>query len=305
MILYLKYRPKTFGQIVGNKEIINSLEKMTDNPETCPHAILLQGETGCGKTTISRIIADKLGVKGADFTEMDSADFRGIDTVRTIRKQVMFAAREGKYRLFLMDECHKLTGDAQSALLKILEDTPKHVFFILATTDPQKLLKTIRGRCSVFTVKPLHEIEMSKLLKKVVRKEREELDDLVYEQIIQDAVGRPRNALQILDQVLRVDKDLRLATAKKTAEEESESIELCRALLAGNGWKKVSNILRKLNEQGQDAESIRRHVLGYANAILLKSENDVAALVIAEFFESFYFIGFPGLTASCYAVIKG
>ena len=303
MSLYLKYRPADWNDVTGNDEIISSLSKMVDDKETCPHSFLLVGPTGCGKTTIGRIIANKLGCKGSDFREVDSADFRGIDTVREIRKQSQFRPLEGPCRVWLIDECHKMTNDAQNALLKILEDTPRHVYFILATTDPQKLLPTIKGRCSTFQVKPLSDSQMMKLLRSVVKAEEASLAKVVYEQIIQDSLGHPRNALQVLDQVLRVEHEKQLEVASRAAEEQSQSIELCRALISGKSWREINTILNGLKDQ--EAESIRRHVLGYCQAVLLKSENDQAAAVIEAFWEPFFNIGFPGLVFACYSSVKG
>jgi DNA polymerase III gamma/tau subunit len=204
----------------------------------------------------------------------------------------------------LIHNCHKITGDAANALLKILEDTPKHVYFILCTTDPQKLLATIKGRCSQFQVKPLNEIQMKALLRHVVREENETLAKEIYEQIVQDSLGHPRNALQILEQVLSVPEDKRLEIARQTAEEQSQVIELCRALLAKAGWKTIAKILTGLKDQ--EAESIRRVVLGYCQAVLLKEENYQAALILEEFITPFYDSGWPQLTYSCISVqMKG
>ena len=302
MSLYHKYRPQTLEEIQGNSEVTGALEGMLGDLRVCPHAFLLSGPTGCGKTTIGRIIANRLGCKGNDFREIDSTDFRGIDSVRDIRKQSVYKALEGPCRVWLIDECHKMTNDAQNALLKMLEDTPPHIYFVLCTTDPQKLLKTIKGRCSTFVVKPLNERQMFKLLRSVIKAEGESLPKVVYDQITQDSFGHPRNALQILDQVLRVDPEQRLETAKRSAEEQSESIALCRALINGEGWKSVKGILNGLKDQ--DPEGIRRHVMGYAQSVLLKSENDKAALVLEEFLEPFFNTGFPGLVYACYSVTK-
>ena len=302
MSLYLKYRPQTFDGVVGNAEAVASIQNMVKDPETCPHVFLLHGPTGCGKTTIGRIIANELNCEGNDLSELDTADFRGIDTIREIRKQSQFVPLESDVRVWILDECHKLTGDAQNALLKILEDTPKHVYFILCTTEPNKLIPTIRGRCSQFQLNTLNEKQMMRLLRTVVKAEGENLARVVYEQIIQDSLGHPRNALQILDQVLRVDPDNRLEVSKRVAEEQSLSIELCRALIKGAGWKEVSTILQGL--KNQDAESIRRHVLGYSESVLLKSDNSRAAHIIEEFYEPLYNVGFPGLVYCCYSVVK-
>jgi len=303
MTLYLRYRPASLEQVLGNDDLIKTLSKMLSNVDDCPHVFLLHGPTGCGKTTIARIIADNLGCRGNDLREVDTADYRGIDTIREVRKQCRFKPLEGRCRVWILDECHRLTSDAQSALLKILEDTPAHVYFILCTTDPQKLLPTIRGRCSEFQVKTLRDKDLLKLLRRVVRSEKESLSKTVYEQIIDDSRGHPRNALQILDQVLKAEPGRRLEVARKVAEEQSQSIELCRALLRKAGWKEVALILKGL--QDQDPESIRRHVLGYCNAVLLKGESDQAAAIMEEFSEPFWNTGKAGLTLACYSVICG
>lgn len=303
MSLYNKYRPTDLNQIKGNSQILLALEGMLADINTCPHAFLLHGPSGCGKTTIGRIIANRLDSKGNDFREVDSADFRGIDTIREIRKGAQFAPMEGLNRVWLIDECHKLTNDAQNALLKILEDPPSHVYFILCTTDPQKLLATIKGRCSQFQVSPLTDIQMLGLLKSVVRAENETLEREVYDQIILDSLGSSRNALQILEQCLNVPSEQRLDIAKRTAAVQSESIALCRALIKGEKWANIKVILEGIKEQ--EPEDIRRLVLGYAQAVLLKSENDRAAAIIEAFWEPTYNIGFPGVVYACYSVTKG
>jgi len=303
MSLYLKYRPTQLTELIGNGNIIPVIQDMLSHLITCPHSILLHGPTGCGKTTIARIMASQLGSKGNDIHEIDTADFRGIDTIREIRKQSQYSPMESPCSVWIIDECQKMTGDAQSALLKILEDTPKHVYFILCTTDPQKLLPTIKGRCSQFQMALLNDSEMFKLLRQVIKAENDSIGKAVYEQIIQDSLGHPRNALVILDQVLRVPKEQRLEIAKKSAEQQSQSIELCRALLANKGWKEVSLILTGLKEQ--EPESIRRHILGYCSAVLLKGENDQAAKILEICSENLYNSHFPGLVLMCYQIIKG
>ena len=302
MSLYLKYRPNSFDEVYGNENICETIQSIIKK-ERKPHAYLFHGPTGCGKTTLGRILADKLGCKGNDLREIDSADFRGIDTVREIRKQAQFKPLESPCRVWLIDECHKLTNDAQNALLKALEDTPSHVYFILCTTDPQKLIVTIKGRCSQFQVHPLSDRQMFKLLRHVVKAEEDTLHKEVYDQIIQDSLGHPRNALQILEQVLNVESEKRLMVAKRSAEIQSQSIELCRALIDTYGWKKVANILEGL--KNEDPENIRRAILGYCQSILLKGENNQAGLVMEYMIEPFYNTGYPGLVFACYSIKCG
>ena len=299
--LYLKHRPKTLDDIIGNKEIVDILKNQLKEKGNIPKSILFHGPTGCGKTTLGRIIATELGAKGADVKEVDAADFRGIDTIREIRRQSAYKPLESPCRVWILDECHKMSNDAQNALLKALEDTPKHIYYILCTTDPQKLIPTIRGRCSQLQVRQLTDKEMKILLRKVVKAEGETISKEVYDQITQDSQGHPRNALQILEQVLSVNEDKRMQVAKRTAEVQSEIIQLCRALIQGASWKNVSTILNGLKTE--DPEKIRRTVLGYCQAVLLKSENNTAAAIMEEFIEPFYNSGFPGVVFACYSVL--
>jgi DNA polymerase III subunit gamma/tau len=303
MSLYLKYRPADLSQVKGNADVVATLEGMLKDTEKCPHSFLLHGPTGCGKTTIGRIIAKRLGCVGNDFKEIDSADFRGIDTIREIRKNSNYKAIEGRCRVWLIDECHKMTNDAQNALLKILEDTPKHVYFILCTTEPQKLLPTIKGRCIQLQVKVLGDAEMLKLLRGVVHAEEETLDEAVYKQILKSANGLPRNALQILEAVLRVSDEERLELAKQVEVEALEAIELCRALIKRAPWRDVAAVLVRLKEL--EPESIRRNVLGYCQSILLKGQDEpLCGLIMEEFTKPFYDSGFPQLVYACYTVTK-
>lgn len=301
MALYHKYRPNEFGEILGNEETIESIVNLL-NKKDHPRVYMLAGPTGCGKTTIARIMANELDCTGQDFEELNSASFRGIDTARDIIKRSKYKPIQGANRMFLIDECHKLTNDAQNALLKTLEDTPENVYFVLATTEPNKLIKAIHNRCSLFTVTPLTDKQMYKLLRRIVRAEDDELDKEVYDQIILDAQGHVRQALQVLEQVLSAEPDSRLVIAERKAEEHNEGIELCRALAAGKRWDEVKKILAGLKHI--EPETIRRAVAGYAAAILMKTDNPQAGLILELFTEPFYNTGWPDLVYACYSVIK-
>lgn len=303
MSLYQKYRPATFGEVKGNVKIIQTLTTMVADKETCPHAFLLYGQTGCGKTTLARIIATELGCKGIDFREINTANNRGIDTARDIINAAQYMPIESDCQVFLIDEVHKVTGDAQNALLKILEDTPPHVYFILCTTDPQKVITAVKGRCSQFQVLPLDDTQMFGLLRGIARKENDKLEQEVADQIILSAKGLPRNALVILEQVLKAPVEDRLETAKKAEAEENEAKELCKALLSKASWSKISTILKGL--QDQDAERIRRCVIGYCQAVLLNGKaEDRCGVILGEFINPFYDSGFPQLTYACFVVFN-
>lgn len=295
MNLYNKYRPTTLEEVVGNHEVFDYLVGLEGK---YPSAILLHGETGCGKTTIARIITTDVGCHPVDLQEINSANFRGIDSVRDMIKQAQFKPVGGSAKVWIIDEAHKMTGDAQNAMLKLLEDPPASSYFILCTTEPNKLIKTVRGRCQSLQVKPLDDDQMQKLLKRIVRAEEQRIDRSVYAQIIQSAEGLPRNAIQILERVLNSPVESQLKAAHFWEEERAQSIELCRALIKGEGWAKISSILTGLRDQ--DPEGIRRHLLGYCQAILLKGKNDRAFQICKELWEPLYNIGFPGLITCCY-----
>jgi DNA polymerase III gamma/tau subunit len=302
MSLYLKYRPTTLEQVKGNEDVISSLTKMLSDKKTCPHVFLFHGLSGCGKTTLGRIVANSLGCSEDDFTEINSANFRGIDTIRDLIRNVQYKPVNGLCRVVLADEVHMWTREAMNAALKILEDTPAHVYFILCTTQPDKLIKEIHGRCQKYQVKSLNDSQLISLLRRVVREEGQTLDKAVYDQIIMSSFGQPRNALQILEQVLCVSEERRIEAAKQAAEETVQSIELCRALIKGAKWKEISVILKGLKEQ--DPESIRRQVLGYCQAVLLNEDNPRAGLIMEQMRDPFYNNGFADLTLISYIITK-
>jgi len=141
--LYRKYRPTKFSQVLGQREAIATLANMGKR-RAVPHCLLFTGPSGVGKTTLIRILREKLGCKEHDYVEINAAEARGIDTIRDIQRRLTLSPLSGRCRVWAIDECHRLTTDAQSALLKILEDTPPTAYFMLATTEPNKLLTTER-----------------------------------------------------------------------------------------------------------------------------------------------------------------
>jgi DNA polymerase-3 subunit gamma/tau len=303
-MLYKKYRPASLEEIKGNAPVVQALSKMLATTEKVPHAILLHGGTGCGKTTIGRIIKNHLDVHDQDFAEINSSNNRGIDTIRELTKNSRFKPLKSPFRIYLIDECHKMTNDAQNAFLKDLEDTPEHVIYILCTTEPKKVISAIRGRCQIFELKPLENNQMKRLLKGILRKEKESLDDAVMSQIMESSEGHPRNAIQLLENVLSVDEDKRLEAAKSIEDNKAESIELARLLIKMSNWKSVCRVLSNL-KGNTEAESVRRVVLGYCQAILLKGDSENAGIIMEHFIDPFYDTGFPQLVYACYCVIKG
>ena len=197
--------------------------------------------------------------------------------------------------------CHKLTGDAQNALLKLLEDTPKHVYFILCTTEPEKLIKTIRTRCTTYQVSPLNSHQMVRLLKRVCKGEGVELGGEVLRKIIKVSEGIPRQALVLLDSVIDIEgEEEQLKAIEDFRVKRTAVVDLCRALLKRERWVQVVEILRGLED---DPENVRYAVLGYMSSVLLKGkENDRAAEIMEQFLDSFMYSGRAGLVYACYTL---
>jgi len=196
--LHIKYRPQTFDELIGNETTIESLKSILQREKGEIRSFLFTGPSGCGKTTIARIMANELKCSDRDLQEYNSSNTRGIDTIREIANNCRYSPLNGKVKIYLLDEIHKATNDAQNALLKLLEDTPNHVRFILCTTDPEKLLKTIKTRCSTFVVSSLQRAKIMKLLKWVCEEEKCDISQKVIQKIAECADGSPRQSLVLL-----------------------------------------------------------------------------------------------------------
>ena len=305
MELYRKYRPKKLDELVGQNSIVKMLQSMIDK-NRIPHAILLTGQSGCGKTTIARILRKELKCGKHDFNELNCADNRGIEDIRKIRRRMKQVAISGKCRIWLIDEAHKLTNDAQNALLKMLEDTPSHIYFMLATTDPQKLTRTIRTRCTEIAVKPLSATDMNKLLLSICKLEKEKTSKKVLAKIIEVSEGSARKALVLLNQVIELDDEDESLDAIKASTAEVAGIMIARALFnTYTKWPAMAQILKDTAKE--EPEGLRWMILGYAKTILLSGSklSNRAYLVIEAFREHFYDSKHAGLTAACYEIVVG
>ena len=304
MPLHLDYRPNCLEDVVGNKSLKSVLQPILERSDK-PHTFLLYGPSGTGKTTIGRIIADYLGCSSNDLYEYNTADMRGIDTVRDIAQNVQYSPLIGGVKVFILDEVHRATKDFQSALLKLLEDTPSHVYFILCTTDPEQLLKTIVNRCSQLQTKLLTTIEMKELLQAVlVSEEVSDFSEKVLKEIIRVSEGCPRQALVILDQVIDLlDEEEALSATQTLAMSEATVKELCQGVINKTSWdvirKSVALVIKDV-----EPESIRYAVLGYMTAVLLGGKSDRASEVIDIFSEPTFNTKKAGLVNMFYLASK-
>jgi DNA polymerase III subunit gamma/tau len=201
LALYRKYRPKTFKEVLGQDHIIKVLESSIETNKVS-HAYLFVGSRGTGKTSVARIFASEIGVSVNDLYEIDAASNRGIDDIRELRDGARVLPFDSKYKVYIIDEVHMLSKDAWGALLKTLEEPPKHVIFILATTEIGKVPETIISRCQVFTFRKASDAVCRKMLEDVAKKEGYTLDKSSAELLTILADGSFRDALGELQKVV-------------------------------------------------------------------------------------------------------
>ena len=193
MELYKKYRPLRFKDVVGNRPLLVSISEMM-RTKTLPQVLLFTGPAGCGKTTLARIIQANLDCNVLDRREINASSIRGIDSIRELEHECSLCPIATS-RVWILDEVHKWTPDAQSAALKLLEDTPPNVYFFLCTTNPEKLSKALRSRCTQLAVQSLSCPEIVKVLSRVLGAHGCMVDVEFLELIADNADGSARSAL--------------------------------------------------------------------------------------------------------------
>jgi DNA polymerase-3 subunit gamma/tau len=299
--LHLKYRPETFSDFLNNDSLVASLKQTLDKKKRIVRSFLFHGPSGCGKTTLARIIKNELGCSDRDFKEYNMGNTRGIDTIREIIANLIYPPMNGPVTIYLLDEAHKLTGEAENALLKAVEETPDHIRFILCTTEPEKLIPTLRNRCAQFQVQPFIMPSMTSFLRGICKTEGLDIKPALLREIAKVVNGSPRQALVLLEQISSItDYDMAVQIINNGTPDETKTIELCRALLKKD-WPTVAEILKGLN---QEPENIRYAVLGYMNTVLLSRGDDVTAGILSTFTESFMYSGKAGLTLACFLSCK-
>ena len=199
--LYRKYRPTKLSELVGQEEAVSLINNQIEN-ENLGHAYLFLGPRGVGKTSLARIIALQLGCDPIfDISEIDAASHNKVDDIREMNESVNFiASSPGKKRVFILDEVHMLSNAASNAFLKTLEEPPEHIIFILATTEPERVLETIKSRTTQIVFKKITEDEIIKTLKKIGKKEKIDLDVEIIKMIANSSDGSLRDAINLFEQ---------------------------------------------------------------------------------------------------------
>lgn len=199
--LYRKYRPQTFDELVGQEHVVRALRNAL-NEDTVGHAYLFSGPRGTGKTTTARILASELGCGELDVIEQDAASSRKIDEMRDLLSGVALRSAGGGKKVYVLDEAHMLTPQATNALLKTLEEPPDHVVFVLATTEPDKVLPTIRSRTQHYAFRLLTTEEITDHLADLCEREGVTAERDALEVIARRGAGSARDAISFLDQAL-------------------------------------------------------------------------------------------------------
>ena len=280
--LYRTYRPSTFDEVAGQQHIVKTIKNALSTGKIA-HAYLFAGPRGTGKTTMAKLLAKALNCEHGigcqcnecknciainegthpDVLEIDAASNNGVDEIRDLIDKVKYGTILGRYKVYIIDEVHMMTSGAFNALLKTLEEPPEHVIFILATTEPHKILPTILSRCQRYDFSKVSDVDIQERLKVVLEKENIVYNDEAVKLIISLADGGMRDALSILDQVLaysgnklKVQDILDIFALEST----DEKLSLIHSILNGD----VNDVLNRLSgyvERGTDIKRLTNDLL--------------------------------------------
>jgi len=300
--LYRKYRPQTLQEVVGQEHVKKALANAI-NLNKISHAYLFTGPRGTGKTSAARILAKSLNCKEGptvtpcgkcpscsdimsstpmDVIEIDAASNRSVEDARNILEKIQYIPVNGKYKIYIIDEVHMLTPQAFNALLKTLEEPPENVIFILATTEPQKVLETITSRCQRFDFRRITTDDIVNHLKNISKKEKIKIDDDALFTIAKNAAGGMRDALALLDQVSVLDGSKTITADDVNSLLGRLSFDVLNNLsdkIIQSKPQEAIEILEKIYNSGNEPTQILTNLLGYfKNVLIVKNCQDSALL---------------------------
>jgi DNA polymerase III gamma/tau subunit len=307
MSLYQEMRPDNLDDIVGNSTTIGGLVSMMRKPaDSRPHAILLKGPNGCGKTTIARILAKEFGSDEGSTIRISANNTNGIETVREINNNAHLVGLGGGAKTYIIDESHELTNRAQEGFLDIIEDNPSHCYFIFCTTNPEALIKGIRNRCTDYEVSLLRRSEIVEVLERVCQKKSLEVSSDILEAITLTCDGSPRAALVSLEQVAGI-KDVgeALELLVSGTERDASVIDLLKLLTMAPGQrrKKWKQIILTFDAISADSEVIRKSILTFLYNRLKRYDSVEDAMDIAHLLKIFSVNTFYGKKSQLGALI--
>lgn len=284
--LYRKYRPQKFGEVFGQDHIIKVLESSVKLGNIF-HAYIFSGSRGTGKTSVARIFAKSIGTSANDISEIDAASNTGVDDIRALNESVNTLPFESEYKVYILDEAHMLSKQAWNALLKTIEEPPKHVIFIFATTEANKIPETIISRCQTFSFKKPTQKVLKDTVLAIAKKEGFSLEPASADLISMLAEGSFRDAQSILQKVISASKD------KKITHEEVEMVTGApEAKIVNNFIKSIDegnlelglSAIEKAVEQNIDILLYFKMILHKTRAILLLRNLKSSEEKIAEEF---------------------
>jgi DNA polymerase-3 subunit gamma/tau len=270
LVLYRKYRPKKFEEVLGQDHIVEVLKGAVSNGKVA-HAYLFSGPRGCGKTSVARILAKSVGCHEYDMHEIDGASNRGIEEIRGLRDSVHTMPLRGTHKVYIIDEVHMLTGPAFNAFLKTLEEPPEHVIFILATTEAHKLPDTIVSRCQHFIFKKITEEILAKSMKSIAKREDAEVDEETASLIALFAEGSFRDAQMMLDQLLGAgEKKITGEMARRFLAVPASGVirDFVKAIADKEAEKNIV-LVGEMASQGTDLQAFLKLVLRQLRALLI------------------------------------